>query len=120
VLPRKRQERCPEEVLREHAIMGGRRGWQLLRECESGLTRGGIASMVPARPLYVLHRTSGIDRKPEMAWRGGTGYTAPHKIAGSGPGAAQGSAEAVAAAVPGWGVCPHTGRVVCRQGAPAA
>ena len=60
--------------------------------------------MVPARPLYVLHRTSGIDRKPEMAWRGGTGYTAPHKIAGSGPGAAQGSAEAVAAAVPGWGV----------------
>jgi hypothetical protein len=73
VLPRKLQERCPEEVLREHAIMGGRRGWQLLRECESGLTRGGIASMVPARPLYVLHRTSGIDRKPEMAWRGGTG-----------------------------------------------
>jgi hypothetical protein len=68
VLPRKRQERCPEEVLREHAIMGGRRGWQLLRECESGLTRGGIASMVPARPLYVLHWTSGIDRKPEMAW----------------------------------------------------
>ena len=30
MLPRKRQERCPEEVLREHAIMGGRRGWQLL------------------------------------------------------------------------------------------
>lgn len=43
-----------------------------------------------------------------MSWRGGTGYTAARKIAGSGPRTAQGSAEAVAAAVPGLGV-PHTG-----------
>jgi hypothetical protein len=39
---------------------------------------------------------------------GGTGYTAARKIAGSGPGTAQGSAEAVAAAVPGLGVPPLT------------
>src|SRR5690348_10492598 len=26
----------------------------------------------PARPLHLLHRTSGIDQRPEMSWRGGT------------------------------------------------
>ena len=66
MLPRKPQERCPEEVLREHAIMGGRRGGNFWRECESGLTRGGIASMVPARPLYVLHRTSAAEHETRM------------------------------------------------------